>query len=192
MTKRAPKKKPTKGGRPGHDPKKIARALKALERGKTPTEAAKLVGISVRAVYRARAKASAEIVHRDPKPAKKSRRRKDDEDDLPKLDPDASPLHNAKALLEHQLQTLEKLHSDSPRMNPAHANARAYIKLIATLEREQAGDESPDQKTERLRLADAETRKMLEGQVLAYETQAERDGVCLHCDAPLADGATRE
>lgn len=182
--KKAPARKPktTGTGRPRTDPVKVASAVAAVvEDGDSVAEAARTAGVSVRVLYRALK--SADV----PPPAKRTRRKDEDEDDDPPiLDPDASPLENAKALLEHTMKTIGKLPRDSPRMNPAHNNARAYLKLVASLQKEEAGDETPEQALERKRREDGETRKMLLRYVEEYEAQASRDGVCLHCGQPLS------
>ena len=64
---------------------------------------------------------------------------------------------------------------------------RAYVKLVAGLEREQQKEETPEQAIERKRRADGEVREMIEGHVLEYEARAKRDGVCLHCRQPLPE-----
>lgn len=177
--KKAPARKPkTAGaGRPRTDPTKVATAVVAVLDGDSVADAARAAGVSVRVLYRALGAAGAEP------PAKRSRKARtdEDEDDPPDLDPDASPLENAKALLEHTMKTISKLPRDSPRMNPAHSNARAYLKLVASLQKEEAGDETPEQAEARKRREDGDVKQMLLRYVEEYEAQAARDGVCIHC-----------
>lgn len=187
--KTGPKKRPAKkaparkGGRPPTDPAKIAAALAEVGRGTSVAEAARKVGIHHATLYRAikeRGGPAPGPAAAPPPPAPPS----GDGDELPEIDPDASALDTARILLEHMKETIRRLPKDSPRLNPAHANVRAYLKLVAALEREQAGDETPEQAAERKRREDGETRRAIERYVLEYEAQAQRDGVCLHCGAP--------
>lgn len=169
-------------GRPRTDPLKVAAAVAAVIGGDTVADAARAAGVSVRVLYRALEAAGAE-------PPAKRKGDADEEEDLPELNPDASSLEIAKALLDRTMLTIKKLPCDSPRMNPAHANARAYLKLYDSLQRAEVGDETPEQAEARKRREDGDVRKMLLRYVEEYEAQAARDGVCLHCGQPVQKAA---
>jgi hypothetical protein len=97
------------------------------------------------------------------------------------------PLDNARKLLEQNMGAVSKLAADSPRFNPAHANMRAWIKLVAEMERELTGDETPEEAAARKRREDTATREMIERYVSEYEADAADEGVCLWCEKPIGD-----
>lgn len=178
---REEKPKPKRGpGRPPTPKEQLDAAVEAWEDGLPVPEAAAIGEVSPRVLY-------STIKERG------LTRGADAENDngaegFPELDENATPLETARALLEHTKRSIARLPKDSPRFNPAHANARAYVKLIATLEREEAGDETPEQAEERKRQEDGLTRKMIERYVVEYEAAAAREGVCLWCKKPLEEG----
>lgn len=176
--KGAPKKAPAKRGRgrPPTDPAKLAAAVAAVRGGADYDAAAAEHGVGER-VLRDAVKAAEAAAPTKVEPLT--------------LDPEASALDNARALLDHAVRSIGKLPAGSSRLNPAHANARAMLKLIDELESRHAGKETPEAAADRKRREDAATRKAIEQHVIAYEAQAARDGVCLHCGAPRgAQGAT--
>lgn len=182
-----PAKRP---GRPRTDPALIAIGMDALRQGHTLKEAALISGVSKSVLDRALKEEGLDMRTMRAL-VREAQGPEEDHDNAIEIefDEDASSLDIARALFDQQRKIISKLKKDSPRMNPAHQNARAYLALISRLEREQAGKETPEQALERKRREDGETRKAIERYVLEYEAQAERDGVCLHCGQSLGGAA---
>lgn len=110
----------------------------------------------------------------------------------PPIDVDGDPLDIARAMLAANMAQVANLAIDSPRLNPARAEGRALLKLVAALEEARGKVETPEEAERRRRREDAETRKRIERYLLEYEADAAQPregapfGVCLHCGAPRA------
>ncbi len=167
-------------GRPPTDGDQLEAAVEAYMDGLPVKEAADIGDVSTRTLYRV-------LKERDLVRGLGTAGADEDGVELV-LDPDASPLETARKLSDHMAATIQKLPADSPRLNPAHANVRAYLKLVAALEKEEAGEETEEQKLERKRREDRETRTQIERYVLEYEAEAAREGVCLWCRTPTGSG----
>jgi len=91
------------------------------------------------------------------------------------------PLELARDLLRRTRAAVRLLPADSPRINPARAEERGLIKLIATLEDRRGAQETPEEVAARRRREDAETRTRMLRYVEEYEAEAREKGVCVHC-----------
>lgn len=191
---KAAKASPTKArrGRPPADPALVASAVAEVLAGKPVAEAAAEVGIAARVIYRA-----LEVARSAPAARARSRRPEHDEpgavdasaEELPPIDAAEDPLVIARAMLDRLGRDMASLRADSPRLNPARAQSRQFLKLISELEKARAKVETPEQAAERKRREDAETRRAIEQYVVQYEREAAAAGVCLHCGAPRSGAA---
>lgn len=157
----------------------LARAVEMVRGGASFEEAAVFAGCSVHTVRREMRRAGDPLMAQPRPPAPD-----DAGDDLPTMapiDPSADPLDIMRALLASATDTIAKLRADSPRLNPARAEARALTKAIAALEKERSGAETPEELERRRRREDAETRSEIEQYVLRAEREAAAKGVCVHC-----------
>ncbi len=115
----------------------------------------------------------------------------------PPLDPEATPLEMARALLGSISRSIAKLPASSPRLNQARGQLRQTVKLVAELERELARDATPQEAERQRRIDDGDTRKAIERYVnQALEaalrpTEEAPHGRCPTCLRPM-NAAERE
>lgn len=186
--------------RPPIAPDLVCEALALCDAGYTPQQAEERLRaagkkISWRTIHRARAERKPAVAPA-PRPAAGGRfflQQADDEDEpVGAINPEGTPLEVMRSLLASITDTIARLPPDSPRLNPARAEARALTKAIAALEKEQAAKETPEEAERRRRREDAETRIEIERYVAQAEAEAARardgapHGVCVTCGAPRA------
>jgi hypothetical protein len=200
--------------RPATDPARVAQALALVATGETPAYAAEQTGVSHSVIKRAlRAvalapppakvhrkgggKAPREAAAPTPSPAQapgrvlppaapRQQAAAPPPPTAPGIDAQGDPLAIMRELLASATAALAGLPPDSPRLNPARAEARALTKAIAALEKERASVETPEEVVRRRRREDGETRQRIERYVLEHEEEAAAKGVCVHCGAPRA------
>lgn len=198
--------------RPATDPAKVAHGLTLVQGGESAEEAARIAGISLSVLKRAqRAEraapppATVTTRRRAPKPAPTPVAVKRDTaatparshapapdpaeavpTPLPPIDTDGDPLDIARAMLAANMAQVATLKADSPRLNPARAEGRALLKLVAALETERGALPTPEEVERRRRREDAETLKEIEQYVRQAERDAAAKGVCVHCGQAVA------
>ena len=117
----------------------------------------------------------------------------DDEESAGGIDAAGTPLAVMRGLLASASRTIRQLPPDSPRLNPARAEARALAKGIDALESRQAALETPEEAERRRRADDGETRAAILRHVERAEAEAAAPrlgaphGVCVTCGAPRAE-----
>ncbi len=101
----------------------------------------------------------------------------------------------ARAMLKSVTEDLATLDAETPAYARLHGEARQLTKLVATLEREAAGEETEEERVARLRREDGETRREVEkyvNQQLAIalrETPEAPHGRCPTCAEPLTQAS---
>lgn len=171
-------------------PAQNADILRRLAAGQHHQEVADAVGCSLATVYGRARQMQAKPPKR--KPAKHRAPKPSNPDALPDIDFDGPAVDIARQLLDHTTKTIAKLTADSPRLNPARAEARALVKLINSLEREQAARETPEEEARRLRREDRETERRILQYVEQHEKAAKPTaeapfGRCVHCGGALTE-----
>jgi len=176
-TKKASKKKATakKPGRPRTPQAKLDAAVKAYATGKSVDEAAASVGIAERTLYRelTRLELLDEPAVGDLEPV--------DADALEEVTSLEGARRAVKMAFAH-LHSLKAGHRGYPSALKAFGDSLARLRRW---EREDAAEETPEQRERRLRLEAGEVVKKIENTVSAYEDEAREAGVCLWCGQPV-------
>ena len=172
----------------------LAQARKLRADGRPVREIAETLGLGKSQLAAALADEDPAAVVATPKPAWRPRASKRPREDtgeqlapLPQIDAEGDPLAIMRALLASATHTIANLLPDSPRLNPARAEARALAKGIAALERERAAIETPEELERRRRREDGETRREIEQYVVQAEREASAAGVCLWCKQQITN-----